>query len=293
MPKVLVIVHGAGKQLPNYADDLVAQIALLLGEEPQAVPVYYADICNIGSPLEVGAEASGEPAPPPPEPEPPQVTQFKAAFMMEVQADVDARRAQDRAAGGTPSAGPDSAAGNGSVSPAASDAAVVAASAFSPQFLADLLATEVNEIARYLFEADTYVKIQARMCDGLEAANQLGDSLVVASHSLGSVVAFDALRAIANHYNVATFYTLGSPLAKLRRLGNRTADLGALSRPHVLSWENWYDTTDPVSNVLGPSFPAKGYRLRDVFVDNGPALPSSHDYFGSAEVLAAIAEALR
>ncbi len=131
------------------------------------------------------------------------------------------------------------------------------------------------------------------MCDGLEKAAQLGNPLVIASHSLGTVIAFDALRTVGNRYNVSTFFTLGSPLAKLRRLGNRTADLGYIIRTQVQEWQNWYDTTDLVSNPIGPAFPQPGYRLRDVFVNNAPFLPASHDYFGNREVLAAIADALR
>jgi hypothetical protein len=273
MKKVLVFVHGAGKQLSSYADNTLAEIALILGWEPLAVPVYYADICNLGSPVSIAALDT---EPPPAQPEPPSVTQFKTAFMMQVQSDVNAQAPAQRV-----------------LTAEAVTAGAPAAPMLSPQFLTELLATEVNEIARYLFEPETYNKIQARMCDGLAQAAQQGDTLVIASHSLGTVVAFDALRAVGDRYHVSTFFTLGCPLAKLRQLGNRNADLGAITHDHVGEWQNWYETTDPISNALGPWFPLPGYRLRDVFVNIAPLLPASHDYFGNREVLNAIAGAMK
>ena len=274
MNKVLVFVHGAGKIMSNYADEPLAQIALLLGAEPPSYPVYYGDLYNIGSAVSATAE-SGKSAPPD---ESPEVTQFKTAFMMQVQADASAPAVNDKTL---------------SIEAVPPSGAMISTQSFNPQYLAQLLATEVNQIAHYLYDKDSYAKIQARMTDGLEKAAQLGDTLVVASHSLGTAVAFDALRAAGSQHHVSTLFTLGSPLAKLRRLGLRGAALGGITRQNVQEWQNWYDTSDPVSDGIGPTFPLSGYRIRDVFVDNGPALPESHDYFGNPEVLAALAAAMR
>jgi hypothetical protein len=264
MRKVLLFVHGAGKQDSDYAVDPLAAIALLLGSEPPCVPVYYADIANIGSP--VGIESISGAALPPTAAEPPEVTQFKIAFARAMQSTLNA-----------PPSGADS----------------VSEAALPGQFLAELLATDVNEIAGYLFNPEIYNKIQARMVAGLNRAAQLGDSIVIASHSLGTVVAFDALRAVGAQYHISTLFTLGSPLAKLRRLGNRSADLGAISYDHVGQWLNLYDTTDPIADALGPAFPSPGYRLRDVFVGIATAPLPAHNYFPNSEVLAEIAKALR
>ncbi len=266
MNKVLVFVHGAGKQPRNYAEGPLAEIALLLSAEPLCVPVYYADICNIGSPVSVGSFGVGEPLPEPvptPNHESPAMAQFKEDFTKEVLANTQSQPCeQDN----------------------------VAAKEFGVPFLVELVATEVNEIARYLFEPATYHKIQVRMCDGLAQAAQQGDELVVVSHSLGTVVAFDALRAMCDDYNISTFFTLGSPLALLRRLGHRPAELNAITAAHVQEWQNWYCTADPISSVLGPSFPQRGYRLRDVYVNVAPTMPAAHDYLCNPEVLAAIAQ---
>lgn len=264
MTKVLVFVHGAGKTDPNYAVQPLAAITLLLGAEPPSVPVYYADITQVTFPVGVasfpGAGLS------PGAGDSPQVTQFKLAFAMQVQSDLDALPPGDK---------------------------TIALTALPGQSLAELIATELNEVAGYLFNPITYNKIQSRMYDGLNRATQLGDSLVVVSHSLGTLVAFDALRALGGQYDVSAFFTLGSPLAKLRRIGSRSADLGAINYDHVNSWLNIYDTTDPVANALGPAFPIPGYRLRDVFVDIASAPIPSHDYFPNGEVLAEIAKAMK
>ncbi len=254
--KVLVLVHGAGKQPSDYAAEPLAEIESLLGWRPLCVPVYYADICEIGERIGVAALS----------PEPQREAQFKRAFVTQVQDDL-----------GTPR----------------QEGEVVSATSLSPQLLLDLIATEVNQISGYLFNPQIYNRIQARMCEGLERAAEQADSLVVVGHSLGSLVAFDALRAIGSRFNVATFFTLGCPLAKLRRLGLRPADLGEITHRCVREWQNWYGLTDPISNALGAEFPRPGYRLRDVFVFIAPFLPASHDYLRNHEVLAGIADALR
>ncbi len=104
MSKVLVFVHGAGKFMSNYADATLGEIALLLGAEPPSYPVYYADLYNVGSPVKVGPLSVDLAAP---AAEPPEVTQFKTAFMMQVQSDVDMKATNDKtlSAAPAPSAG--------------------------------------------------------------------------------------------------------------------------------------------------------------------------------------------
>lgn len=268
MTKVLVFVHGAGKADVHYADDTLAEIALLLGWEPPCVPVYYADIGNVGTSVNVAGVSDTEP--PPATPEPPQVTQFKTSFKVMMQEEYDQHNAQKTADGQT-----------------------VSVESSPLQSLAELATTEINQVAGYLFNPVTFHRIQARMRDGLATAAQMGDTLVIVSHSLGTLVAFDTLAASGAQYPVSTFFTLGSPLAKLRRLGSRAANLGAITPENVRMWQNWYDNSDPISGLLGLMFPQPGYRLHDVFVNNAPHLPDSHDYLNNREVLAAIADAMR
>lgn len=269
MSKVLVLVHGAGKQPSTYAKEPLAALAALLGAEPPAVSVWYADIGNVGDPPRSGLRGrsrgrSSRGATPQPHLDTEEVSNFKAAFSMLVQSDLNSLPQYERhtAVFGMPA-----------------------------QFLAEIIATDLNQVASYLFSSQVAAAIQKRMLDGLNKALGLGDELVIASHSLGSVVAFDCLRTANGADNVSTFFTLGSPLSKLRRLSLRTGDLGAIPGS-VGEWLNLYDTTDPVANALGPVFPSRQFRLRDIFVDVDNDPIHSHDYLTNPETLAEIAAAM-
>jgi hypothetical protein len=228
--------------------------------------VWYSDIGNVGTPVRTRSGARRRKRPPvkPLDLDTEEVNTFKTAFAMLVQSDMNSLPQYERhtAVFGMPA-----------------------------QFLAEIIATDLNQVASYLFSSRVYTAIQKRMLDGLNKALGLGDELVIASHSLGSVVAFDALRQVNGGNNVTTFFTLGSPLSKLRRLSIRTADLGAIP-DMVGEWLNLYDTTDPVANALGPVFPSNQFRLRDVFVDVDNDPIHSHDYFSNPETLAELAAAM-
>lgn len=266
--KVIVFVHGAGKQSSTYYKEPLAALTTLLGNEPPAVSVWFSDIANVGSPVRTRGRGRGHQRPrapvKPASLDTEEVATFKTAFAMLVQSDMNSLPQYERhtAVFGMPA-----------------------------QFLAEIIATDLNQVASYLFSSKIYNAIQTRMLDGLNKAMGMGDELVIASHSLGSVVAFDALRQVSAGHNVSTFFTLGSPLSKLRRLSIRTADLGAIP-DMVGEWLNLYDTTDPVANALGPVFPSNQFRLRDVFVDVDNDPIHSHDYFGNPESLAELAAAM-
>ena len=276
--KVLVFVHGAGKQRSDYFKAPLAEITRRLGTQPPFVPVFYADLANIGSSVVIPAAARrsrtgsrtrsrsrSARSQVIPRADSEQMIRFKLAFAMEVRANLNATPPSERA---------------------------MALFSLPGQDLVELIATELNELTGYLFTMGLFNAIQKRMRDGLAEAAQKGDEIVIASHSLGTVVAFDALFAITPQKPVSKFLTLGSPLARLRALGRRGPDLGLLSTS-VREWLNLYDTSDPVASALGPSFPLPGFRLRDVFVDVASAPLPSHDYFRNSETLDEIAAALR
>jgi hypothetical protein len=254
MSKVIVFVHGAGKYKKNYYRETLAGLTELLGTEPAAVGVWYADLFNDSAARrKKETRLDGE-----------EVANFKAAFAMLVQSDFNALPHHER-----------------------HNAAFI----MPAQFLAELIASDLNQVAEYLFASKTYNAVQTRMRDGLNKALGMGEEIVIASHSLGSVVAFDCLRESAPNSNLSTFLTLGSPLSKLRRLSIRTGDLGAIPG-NVGEWLNLYDTTDPMANALGPIFPSRPFRLRDVFVDVETDPIRSHDYFHNEETLAELAAAM-
>lgn len=255
MSKVIVFVHGTGKQNKEYYKATLLGLTELLGAKPECVGVWYSDLLNgNGSAKSKKTEHLNSE----------EVSNFKAAFSMLVHGDFSSLPHHER-----------------------HNAAFI----MPAQFLAEMIAAELNEIADYLFSSKTYNALQTRMRDGLNQAMGMGDEIVIAGHSLGSVIAFDCLRETAGNCNVSTFLTLGSPLSKLRRLNIRTNDLGAI--PGSLGeWLNLYDTTDPMANALGPMFPSRPFRLRDVFVDVETDPIRSHDYFHNEETLAELAAAM-
>lgn len=253
MSKVIVFVHGAGKYRKEYYKETLVGLKELLGAQPNAVGVWYSDLLNHSALKHKTRGADGA-----------EVENFKAAFSMLVHGDFNSLPHYER-----------------------HNAAFI----LPVQFLAEMIASDLAQIAEYLFLSKTYNAVQTRMRDALNKALGMGDEIVIAGHSLGSVVAFDCLCETAVNSNVSTFFTLGSPLSKLRRLNIRTSDLGAIPG-NIGEWLNLYDTTDPMANALGPLFPSRPFRLRDVFVDVETDPIRSHDYFHNEQTLAELAAAM-
>jgi pimeloyl-ACP methyl ester carboxylesterase len=255
MPKVLLFVHGAGSYPKDFYKETHVGLSELLGTMPEAVGVWYSDLLHTegNSNSKRVKDLDHD-----------EVENFKAAFSMLVQSDFNALPHHDRH---------------------------TAAFIMPAQFLAELIAADLSQFAHYLFSSKTYNAIQTRMRDGLNKALGIGDEVVIAGHSLGSVVAFDCLKETAATSNVSTLLTLGSPLSKLRRLNIRTNDFGAIPG-NIGEWLNLYDTTDPIANALGPVFPSRPFRLRDVFVDVDTDPIRAHDYFHNEETLAELAAAM-
>ncbi len=255
MPKVILFVHGAGNYAKDYYRETLAGLGELLGARPEAVGVWYADLLhengNGKSKRNIDLDAG-------------EVENFKAAFSMLVQGDFSSLPQHER-----------------------HNAAFI----LPAQFLAELIAADLTNYAKYLFSSRTFNAVQTRMRDGLNKALGMGDEIVIAGSSLGSVVAFDCLKETAATSNVSTLLTLGSPLSKLRRLNIRTGDLGAVPG-NIGEWLNLYDTTDPMANALGPMFPSRPFRIRDVFVDVERDPIRAHDYFHNEETLAELAAAM-
>ncbi len=154
-------------------------------------------------------------------------------------------------------------------------------------------AMTTQHVADYFFSPALRAAIQARLIEKLDEARKKFDEIVLVAHSLGTVVSFDVLKQYAGRYNLVAFFTAGSPIAKLRRLGKYDERLGAIDYQHVRRWYNVYDTTDWVADPLGPAFPKPGYRVFDVFVDVGVLPDASHDYLNNRETIQLFAEAMR
>ncbi|MEU3326819.1 alpha/beta hydrolase [Streptomyces albus] len=157
----------------------------------------------------------------------------------------------------------------------------------------------VRQVRRYLDADDT-----VRACAQQRFARVVTpDTKVVVAHSLGSVVAYEALCAHPE-WNVDTFVTLGSPLGLgliRERLRPAPGEDGGHTWPHVGRWINVAADEDPVALVkkLGPVF---GDKVEDRLVVNLPWFDpkryvlgghSVMRYLTTGEVADAVAEALR
>jgi hypothetical protein len=256
--KVMVIVHGAGSFPDDYYKPLVAAIEQRLGGTFNFIPVYYADITNPHSPSITAQVAPTDPA----------AADFAQAMLDEMERTHAAAQQSSREAG-------------------------VTALSAEPQNLItiSLVRVIVREVGEYLFTYSISARIQERLIAVLDQAVQQYDEIVLASLSLGTLVTFDALALTANRYKISSWFTAGSPLAMLRRLGVRQSDLGAINPANVARWLNLYDTNDVIASPIGPQFP--DYRLYDVYVSVGNNPLTAHDYFNNGETLDLLADAMR
>ncbi|MGE5263907.1 MAG: hypothetical protein ACM3S0_11040, partial [Acidobacteriota bacterium] len=150
-----------------------------------------------------------------------------------------------------------------------------------------------KQVWYYLFNDQVRTEIQSRLKTGLETAMQQFDDIVLVSHSLGTLVAFDVLHDSADIFNRVSYWvTMGCPLVKVQRLGQR-GDLGKISYLTIRRWYNIYDTTDIVANSLGPLFPSMNYFLYDIFVDVAKDPLPAHDYTTNPETLDILAAIMK
>ncbi|MBM3127584.1 MAG: hypothetical protein FJ009_03000 [Chloroflexi bacterium] len=153
------------------------------------------------------------------------------------------------------------------------------------------VAATIQDVCLYLFDDQFARKIRQELIDGLRDAQQY-DEILLVSHSLGSVVAFDVLNGwTESKPRISHWFTLGCPLTKVLRL--RPGTLNRLNNANVAHWYNVYDTTDIVAGALGPTFTKPGYHIHDIFIDIGSDPIGSHDYFGNRTTLKLIADAIQ
>jgi hypothetical protein len=150
--------------------------------------------------------------------------------------------------------------------------------------------------------------------DLLEALGDLkGDSFMVISHSMGSVIAYDALRDLGQrdpHFEVSHLVTIGSPLGlphvKAKIIEERGYD-SRVRTPSVVrnSWVNFADRKDPVAadvhleDDYGEN--AVGVKVKDDIVINDYTAPGqeqkrnhhkSYGYLRTPELSKHVAEFL-
>ncbi len=138
----------------------------------------------------------------------------------------------------------------------------------------------LKQVRRYLFDSDLREQIRDRV-----RAVVVSDTRVVVAHSLGSVVAYEALCSMPGH-QVRAFITLGSPLGIPNLIFDRlepavVEGVGEWPGPNGLVWTNIADRGDAVALVkkLDPLFGAEfPDRVWDGVVDNGAKVHDASPY---------------
>lgn len=153
-----------------------------------------------------------------------------------------------------------------------------------------LLISDARQVRRYFTEPDLREAVQARFLAALTERTE-----VVVAHSLGSVVAYEALCARPESADL-TLVTLGSPLGVRGLVLDRLIPAPCNGRGRwpapVKHWSNIADRGDAVAlaKALAPVF---GDRVTDLLVHNGAKAHDVRPYLTALETGQAIAAALR
>ncbi|MCL8010266.1 hypothetical protein [Streptomyces sp. AS02] len=155
------------------------------------------------------------------------------------------------------------------------------------RFFADVslraLVFDLKQVRRYLTDDGLRAAARARVQEAIEP-----DTRVVVAHSLGSVVAYEALCARPGH-QVRALVTLGSPLGMRMVLDRLRPEPGGW--PGTSAWANVVDESDVVAAVkdLSPFF---GTGVTGKVVHNGSHAHDATLYLTAKETGEAVAEGL-
>lgn len=138
-----------------------------------------------------------------------------------------------------------------------------------------------SDVFLYLYNPGIARQVRDQLAAGLMQAKEF-DEIVLVSHSLGTVIAFDVLLQNPDYIpKISYWFTLGCPLHKVMRL-RPIALPSPLPHAQIAHWYNLYDTADIVASPLGPAVDISGCFVHDIFVKVGDGMPQAHDYFGNA-----------
>ena len=148
----------------------------------------------------------------------------------------------------------------------------------------------LDQVTRYLTDDEIRANAKAAVIDLIDA-----DTKIVIGHSLGSVVAYEAL--FDTEHPVALI-TLGSPLGLRQVVYERLRPQPPATPPSATAWTNVADIDDLVAATteLRPLFPPSPNRgpipMTDRRADNGAKPHSAEHYLGKQSVGSATAAAI-
>jgi hypothetical protein len=157
------------------------------------------------------------------------------------------------------------------------------------------MVADLKQVRRYLLDRQARERIRGRVLSAIEP-----ETRVIVAHSLGSVVAYEALCAMPEH-DVRALVTLGSPLGirhlvfdRLRPAPNGSGRFarGVWPGGGELQWTNLADAGDVVA-VVKDLRPVFGDRVRSALVHNGAHAHDATSYLTDALCGAAIAAGLK
>lgn len=148
----------------------------------------------------------------------------------------------------------------------------------------EIISAHLRDVAVYLTHA------RAEVLDAVRRAVPAAGSLVLVTHSLGTVVGRELLDDPGIRSRTRMWITVGSPLG-LEAVQRNMRPPGALHPGPPVDWISAYDVRDIVA--LGhPLRPMYGDPLRDIRVENGDRPHAIERYLGHPEVASPIGEAL-
>jgi V8-like Glu-specific endopeptidase len=145
---------------------------------------------------------------------------------------------------------------------------------------------QANDVANYVSNNGVRLAIQRRLSDKLFEVHTKypGASVILGSHSQGTIIAYDVLRLNGAQYSrVDTWVTMGCPLGWYLNFGRWGGE--QLGIPPSLKWLNFWDSKDPVGRALSSMVTWEKPRPDDVDVNNHGRGLDPHDHWHNPDVV--------
>lgn len=160
----------------------------------------------------------------------------------------------------------------------------------------EVLERKLKDLSRYYKEPDIKNTLRERLKSKI--VDNQEKRLMILSHSMGTIIAYDVLRDLGRDYPrlvIDHFVTLGSPLGIPHVKHKIAIERGYVRIPSIVKkWSNFADKRDPVSldvNLAGDYAPnADGVQVKDDLIANdwGGIHHKSYGYLRAPEVSKAI-----